>query len=32
VAAWPEDPCLRVLDERPDLAAVLDKLGELQKD
>ena len=32
VTAWPEDPCLRVLDERPDLAAVLDKLGELAKD
>ena len=32
VAAWPEDPCLRVLHERPDLAAVLDRLGELQKD
>lgn len=32
VSAWSEDPCLRVLDERPDLAAVLDKLGALAKD
>lgn len=32
VSAWPVDPCLRVLDERPDLAAVLDKLGTLAKD
>jgi bifunctional non-homologous end joining protein LigD len=32
VASWPGDPCLRVLDERPDLAAVLDKLGDLAKD
>ena len=32
VASWPGDPCLEVLDERPDLAAVLDRLGQLVKD
>jgi bifunctional non-homologous end joining protein LigD len=32
VAAWPGDPCLPVLEVRPDLAAVLDKLGQLVKD
>ncbi len=32
VASWPGDPFLKVLDERPDLAAVLEKLGQLVKD
>jgi bifunctional non-homologous end joining protein LigD len=32
VTSWPGDPCLPVLDERPDLKAVLDKLGERAKD
>jgi DNA primase len=32
VTGWPGDPCLRVLDERPDLAAVLDRLGQLVKE
>ncbi|MFN0245611.1 MAG: non-homologous end-joining DNA ligase, partial [Kofleriaceae bacterium] len=32
VCAWSEDPCLRILDERPDLHGVLEKLGELAKD
>ncbi len=31
VTRWPVDPCRRILDERPDLRAVLDKLGELAK-
>ena len=29
VTAWRGDPCLRILDERPDLRAVLDKLTAL---
>ncbi len=32
VCAWPEDPCIKILDERPDLHDVLEKLGELAKD
>lgn len=32
VAGWREDPCRRVLDERPDLHAALDKLGALARD
>lgn len=31
VTSWKGDPCLPILDERPDLAAVLDKLGKLAK-
>jgi len=31
-AAWPGDPCRNVLDERPDLRAVLDRLTERAKD
>lgn len=32
VTAWPGDPCRPILDERPDLASVLDKLGAFAKD
>ncbi len=32
VTAWPVDPCLRVLDERPDLQAALEKLGQFVKE
>jgi len=32
VTSWKQDPCRNILDERPDLIAVLDRLGELLKD
>ncbi|MGE0872208.1 MAG: DNA ligase D, partial [Kofleriaceae bacterium] len=32
VTTWAEDPCLRVLDERPDLAQVLAKLEKLTQE
>ncbi len=32
IAAWPGDPCIKVLDERPDLAAALTELDRYAKE